>query len=399
MGLLVTTVDTGALSQLWDADVLRGGDSPTSSPTRFILLPSAEHPRLVVPTRPHRAAGVILNALRDKSSLSARARTLAARAALASGVHAIHLPDPEILAVAIEQLPDAEYVYGVHLGPPRANRKPVLVLATVHGDLVAFVKWGIDALTDRLVRNEAAALHVVADLTSVRVPRLLAGGEHRSHPYVIQSPVPTTGPRVGDSAAIVAAQVEVASMGLGSMDGEAALDAVARQWRQRVAAGSEAQQDVAAFAALAKIWVERANDSSLQWGSWHGDWRRTNMAVTASVCSVWDWERFATGIPLGYDALHLYLMSHAASVRNLHSLPSDLFDNAARLLRPFGVRERSVAELTAAGYLLELAGRYLDDNQSLAGARLGSVQDWLLPSLTSRLTPHNSCQLGRGVGQ
>jgi hypothetical protein len=31
------------------------------------------------------------------------------------------------------------------------------------------------------------------------------------------------------------------------------------------------------------------------------------------------------------------------------------------------------------GYLLELASRYLDDDQLGAGARLGDVQRWLLP--------------------
>ena len=395
----MSTVETSALSQLWDADVLRGGHDHTASSSSFLLLPSAEHPRLVVPTRPHQAAGVILKALRDRSSFSARARTAAVRAALASGIGAVHLPDPDILAVAINQLPGAEYVYGVHLGPPRANRKPVLVLATEQGELVAFVKWGIDPLTDRLVRNEADALPSVADLTSVRVPRLLAVGEHESHPYVIQTPVPTQGPSPGDAAAVVAAQVEVASVGLASIDHREALEAVAQQWRQRVATASQAQEDVAAFAGLAMLWVEQASSESLQWGSWHGDWRRTNMAVTASGCSIWDWERFATGVPLGYDALHLFLTSHAASVHELNSLPSDLFDNAARLLRPFGIRDRVLAELTAAGYLLELAGRYLDDNQSQAGARLGSVAVWLLPFLSTQLAQNGSCHSDRGVGE
>jgi hypothetical protein len=302
------------------------------------------------------------------------------------------------LAIAIAQLPDSEYVYGVHLGPPRANRKPVLVLATEQGELVAFVKWGVDALTDQLVRNEADALETVADLTAVRVPRLIAVGEHQSHPYIIQTPVSTGDSTLGNEAAVVAAQIEVASVGLESIDSDAMLDAVAKQWRQRVAKAPAAQEDVAVFAGLVELWVEQARGESLQWGSWHGDWRRTNMAVTPSGCSVWDWERFATGVPLGYDALHLFLMSHAASVRDLQTLPSDVFDNAARLLRPFGVRHRAEAELTAAGYLLELAGRYLDDNQSQSGARLGSVGDWLLPYLSRQLVERGSRRSGRGEG-
>ena len=156
---------------------------------------------------------------------------------------------------------------------------------------------------------------------------------------------------------------------------------------------------MAAFAGLAQTWVEQAKTTPMTWGSWHGDWRRTNMAVGASGCSVWDWERFATGVPVGYDALHLFLMSRSSSVHDLTSLPADLFDNAERLLRPFGVSGRAESELTAAGYLLELAGRYLDDNQSRTGARLGSVGDWLLPFLSTKLKNRRSHDSGRGVSQ
>jgi hypothetical protein len=56
-------------------------------------------------------------------------------------------------------------------------------------------------------------------------------------------------------------------------------------------------------------------------------------------------------------------------------------ENAPRLLRPFGVTARDDVELTVGAYLLELAGRYLDDDQAGAGARLGDVGDWLLPTL------------------
>jgi hypothetical protein len=318
---------------------------------------------------------------------------------LVSGAHAVELPDPELLAVAIGQLPKAEYAYGVHLGPSRANRKPVLVLATTRGELTAFVKWGINPLTDRLVRNEAAALPLVADLASVSAPRLLAVGEHQSHPYVIQTPVPTKSHGLRGEAAVAAAQVEVASVGLGWTDPEAALDQVVEQWRQRADAAAPADDHVASFAELAMLWAERASADSLQWGSWHGDWRRTNMAVTSSGCSVWDWERFATGVPLGYDALHLFLMTQTKSVHDLTTLPFDLLHNAARLLRPFGVRGRATAELTVLGYLLELAGRYLDDDQSQTGARLGSVGEWLLPFLSTQLAQPSSRRSARGVGE
>lgn len=382
----MTALDVDALSQLWRIEDLEPDRESAVSRRPFLMLPSPDHPRLVVPTGPRRAAGVIVGALRDGSSTRSRAKNLAVRAALATGARRTQLPDPELLAIVMKHLPHDDYVYGVHLGPPRANRKPVLALATTSGELVAFVKCGLNPLTDRLVRTETSALPAVANLPSLSAPRLLGHGEHRAHPYLVQSPVPTHRRRLRvDAASAVAAQVEVASIGLGTIEG-AALGAVADRWEERIATTAAADQVVSTFAELAYRWVSLAGKRSLQWGSWHGDWRRTNMAVTASGCSVWDWERFATGVPVGYDALHLFLTSRAPSVHDLTSLPGDVFDNAERLLRPFDVANRADAELTTLGYLLELAGRYLDDNQSLAGARLGAVQEWLLPCLSTKLT-------------
>lgn len=380
----MTRSETEALSELWSVEELKGGLE--AGPTRrFLILPSPDKPRLVLPTRPHRAAGAILKALRDKSSMGARGRSLAVRAALATNTGGTQLPDPGLVEVAKEHLPDRDYAYGVHLGPPRANRKPVLALATPDGDLVAFVKLGVGSLTDRLVRAESVALGAVSHLETVHVPRLIAAGDYRSHPYVIQSPVPTDRPSRTNLAAVIAAQVEVASVGQSSINEEAAIAATVDQWRRRAHDAAAIDRGVAAFAHLAERWAEQVRQMPVVWGSWHGDWRPTNMAVTASGCSVWDWERFATGVPVGYDALHLFLVSHASSCRNLTSLPADLFDNAQRLLRPFGVSTREVAEVTATGYLLELAGRYLDDDQAGSGARLGSVREWLLPYLTTLL--------------
>jgi hypothetical protein len=323
--------------------------------------------------------------------------TAVARAAITTGARGVSLLDPDLLGVVTGSLPDDEYVYGVHLGPPRANRKPVLALATARGDLVAFVKYGVDELTDRLVLREANALTKLSALTSVQVPHVLGTGEHRGHPFVIVSPVSTT-TRHADPRAVALAQVEVASVGRETIDVHLALDTTAQQWRKRAAECAEVSADVTvAFNDLAQRWVRQMRETTLPWGSWHGDWRRTNMAVTADGCSVWDWERFATGVPAGYDALHLHLTSRAPAVRDLTSLPVDLYDNAARLLRPFGVQTQADVERVTAGYLLELAGRYIDDDQTHAGARLGSVSEWLLPHLSRMLPQQAVGDTGRGV--
>jgi hypothetical protein len=50
-------------------------------------------------------------------------------------------------------------------------------------------------------------------------------------------------------------------------------------------------------------------------------------------------------------------------------------------LGPLGVRP-GVAVFVAALYLIEIATRYLHDKAEEAGAKLGDVGDWLLPTLS-----------------
>lgn len=350
-------------------------DDPERPTRPYLVAPSLDDPRLVLPTRPHRAAREILHALRDSSSSRARARTAVLRAALVTNARATRLPDPPLLGEIVSHLDGEEgaFVAGVHLGPRRANRKPVLAIASDAGTLVAFAKCGVDPLTDRLVTHEAAALNELQGLPGVVVPVLLVSDQHGGHPYIVQTPVPTSQGHA-DPHTVAAAQATVAAVGASSLKASDCTEAIAAQWEQRRATAPE-------FTALADRWIALAVGADLPWGSWHGDWRVTNMAVTDAGCSVWDWERFAMGVPFGYDALHLHLTTRVHSVADLTTLASDLRDNASRLLQPFGITERQHVELVTTGYLLELAGRYLDDDQERSGARLGAVYRWLLPHL------------------
>lgn len=375
---------TDGLQPLW-------GPGQTGRTRAFLVIPSVDDPRLVVPTGRGRAAATVLHALRDGSTARARARSWAIRGAALLGARATALPDPALLAAVAGHLgfagsPD-DLVYGVHLGPRRANRKPVLAVAAPDGELLAIAKWGMNPLTDRLVAHEGEALQQLTSLpatSGVRIPSLIGSGALDGHPYVVQSPVPTSGAGRWSLERATAAQVAVATSG-GHGDAQDYLDRFARAWRRRGAAAADDREPAPSFAALARTWLDRVGQMALAHGRWHGDWRRTNMALTPAGCAVWDWERFDSGVPLGYDALHLYLTGRAGAVRDLDGLAAHLFEQAPRLLRPFGVDDRDGAELVTSGYLLELAGRYLDDRQSTAGAPLGDVGGWLLPHLRTVL--------------
>jgi hypothetical protein len=124
------------------------------------------------------------------------------------------------------------------------------------------------------------------------------------------------------------------------------------------------------------------------WGSWHGDWTPWNCSSRrGGGVLVWDWERFAHGVPRGYDALHYELMRRLDGVQNPRPAhAAALVADAPRLLRPFGggaAADGRQARLVAVLYLAELARRYLRDDQEATGNRLARVHEWILPAIAT----------------
>jgi hypothetical protein len=147
------------------------------------------------------------------------------------------------------------------------------------------------------------------------------------------------------------------------------------------AAGGGTQQS-ALRSALADL-ESVAGSTTQRFGSWHGDWTPWNMASTAQGLLVWDWERFTTPAPTGFDALHCWLQAEVVGNRREPAGAANAcVQRAPALLEPFGVA-RQEARLTALLYLADLSVRYLADRQEQAGAALGAPRRWLLPALTA----------------
>ncbi|MCB0909088.1 MAG: hypothetical protein KDB63_18435, partial [Nocardioidaceae bacterium] len=156
----------------------------------YLCLPSVDQPQLLVPLAP---AGSDL-------VLERRSRTLPARAAkqlVAAGlrVHVLDRLPVRRLTLADPALTDLVAWLGgrpgdrlgVLVGPPRANRKPVLRLLAGNGTTTAFAKLGATPVAADLVRREAAALARIADngWTTLRAPRLLKAGRWRGREVVV----------------------------------------------------------------------------------------------------------------------------------------------------------------------------------------------------------------------
>lgn len=356
----------------------------------FLVLPSERRVTLLIPSQPRSAAA---GALRNyKASGGTRERLqfsalgLAARTGLAEVLpHRIRIePGPNAqsgdIAGYLRAALRTELVVSLHIGPPRANRKPVLQALTPGGTIIGFVKVGVDALTCELVRAEAAALAFLSDarLTYLQVPELLHHGQWRGHEILVQRAFTAA------RAACAGPQLSAAMTELARVRGVSCLPAAQSPYWRRLRSRLQDldQRELAEPLLRALDWLEPgARAISLRFGSWHGDWTPWNMTMSQRGALVWDWERFETGVPVGYDAIHYYLQGAMVRAGTPPTTAAEAaVAGAAAILAPLGVSPED-SRLVATLYLVEIATRYLHDGQAEAGARLARIDTWLLPVL------------------
>ncbi len=269
---------------------------------------------------------------------------------------------------------------GVHLGPPRANRKPVLTLVTGTGEIVAFAKLGVDVLTDQLVAREAQTLRELPRPTPhpLVVPTLLHRGRWRGHELMVMSPVAIPRrPRDPDPASLVAAVRAVFTLGC---ERAVPIDEAVDRLRASLTRHRLSSPDMDAVVQLLDTVGTLSDDSDLvRLGPAHGDFAPGNLiAGSAEPLCLIDWERFEScGVPYGSDLLH-FEFRRALDLKgsSFAGAARSIVTAAPRLLRPLAV-ERRAAYATVGLYLARIAGRYLVDGQAGPGRRLGPVAPWL----------------------
>ena len=273
----------------------------------------------------------------------------------------------------------------VYTSPPRANRKPVVQLLDGAGRTFGYAKIGVNPLTRSLVRTEAEALATIGarSLRTLRAPGLLHHGEWRELSVIVQAALAVTSSGPVPDDRLSAAMVEV-SQDASAGDVPAAANPYVDGLRERL--DQVATPRGRWLRSALDAWVSGAGDGDrLRLGAWHGDWTPWNMAFADDVLSVWDWERYESGVPAGYDALHC---SSQAVIMSRAQTPQvaieSLLAAAPGLLVPFGVAGPDAARV-AVLYLIELGARYEGDGQEAAGARLGALESWLLPVIAARL--------------
>jgi hypothetical protein len=366
---------------------------PGTPIAEYVVVPDARRPRLLVPSGSRRVAAAAVRRYAEPQSRTAKLKRDAVVAVLRSGASSVLLrdrirvtgPSEESIDGHLRDALGRDLSVSIHIGPARANRKPVLQLISPGGDTFGFAKLGTGPLTQRLVRAETNALTALgtAGLTKLTVPRVLHAGQWRGLQVLVQSALPVWLPRATlTPRRLVTAMLDIAGC-CGYSSGPLVGSAYWAELRGRLAAVSDRPEGVALTAA-AELIARHAGETMLTYGAWHGDWAPWNMANLADALLVWDWERFARGVPVGFDAVHHELQRRIQGSDDAAGAVEATVRRADELLAPFSV-PGPARELTALLYLVDLAARYLTDRQAEAGARLGVLGTWLLPVLIRRV--------------
>jgi hypothetical protein len=372
---------------------MHGRGAQPRSENEMLIAPSFKVPRLTVPAGNRRAAATAMRAFGHWPTRRARRQRVMlaafARLGLTPWAMAGRLrldPDEPSIDSYLAEIFGQPLITSLALTPRRANRKPVLHLLDARGRSVGWVKIGVDDLTRRLVRHEGAALQALGGTIApnLHAPVVLHRGTWHGLDVLVLSPLPLTRTTMPSSAALRRAMRAVATSTLN--DDAAHPDTYANVLADR--AGEIALRTSAAdhdAVDLLRGILDTARSARSAWdlprGSCHGDWTPWNCGESDGQVYLWDWERCAASVPLGFDSLH-YRMHHAMIRCRVQpaSAARDCLREAPEVLGPWGLRSRD-AELVAVLYLVDIALRYLADDQRAAGGFGGRVEAWIIPAL------------------
>lgn len=392
-GIAVLSLET-VIDTLWPGAQLQLGTigGATNTLGTFVALPSRASPSVLLPVRSRRVTAAVLRAHRAPRTARQRVSqpVMVAFARLGAArllprkltVSAAPGRSTESIQAHLGEILGRHVVVGVHLGPPRANRKPIVQVVDEAGTTHAFTKVGFDDLTRELVQAEGRALsslqsHAFSYLT---VPRVVHIGQWQGKELLVLAPVGTRNTGAAQPNLLQLAMVE-----LSTSDGCTRRELISSAYWQGLRSRIQALAGPQSRALLEAVATIEGTSAGLEvdLGAWHGDWTPWNMALRDDRAVLWDWERFASGVPVGFDALHFELQS---TIRQGQLSPRDavphLGRRAGELLAPFGVRGPQTLAVTVT-YLLEIGARYLHDQQAEAGSRLGNLDAWLIPGLSA----------------
>ncbi len=366
--------DAGVLDAL--RLLLGGGDA-----VRVAALPGPTRPRHLVPLRPGPVAAAALSGRSGDRGLVGRLATGALAAAARAGAGRV-LPAARVVTGAAGPplgawLDDLLGVRGcavaVGVGPPRANRKPVLQVVTPDGTTVAWGKVGWDPLTRGLVGDEADVLDRLGGSlgTAITVPTVLARAPWQGTEVVLTSPLPL-GRRARRPLRPDPELLRAVAGPSGALD----------PWPVATARRLAAVPAVAELAPVLERVADRLVAAGVPGSRWHGDLTPWNVGPVPGGRAVWDWERSAAPVPLGLDAVHAsYAVATLRDGLDVATALTAAAADATASLVALGLPEEAVTAVAAA-YAIELLLRQEGDRAHWTSPALDRTCAALASALT-----------------
>lgn len=299
-----------------ELDWLLGALGPAPDPRRgYLAVPAGERPTALV-LDDRRAVAAYLRLTSGQAGASRRAARALAGAMAGAGVWALRSDDVRlprgagegsgVVAELAGRLGRPDLPHAVLLGTPRANRKPVVVIADDRGRPAAFAKVGWNPLTRRLVDHEASVLKLPARSSLLVRPPVVEHFDHEGREVVMLGDVAggvpwwrRSGVRTTRAAEVARAVHDLGEVTTGPL-AEGPLPASLRKRAAELGRGAAAERAVAL--------VERAVDglatTDVVLGGFHGDLTPWNLRDRGSGVALWDWERFDASGPAGADLVH-----------------------------------------------------------------------------------------------
>lgn len=281
---------------------------------RFVVLPSPEQPRLLVPLGSPRMAAGALTANLGLRRGSDRLRRMALAAAVRSGYYerfgrqlwaGVGSTDETLLEVLRERWTPEVAGLSVGVRDVTPNYKPTFVAVDARGTALGYLKVGWNTATVARLARERAAMEAMADrvVPGLRSPRVLAEVDWNDRTILVIEPLPRKATRFDPAAP---APLHLVREAIGDGGGRTAP-------LEQVLAGRDAappgldDELVALADGYAATLASRFAGVAMPVGVTHGDWVPWNLGRVGATVWAWDWEHSQLdGCPLG-EVAHWYV--------------------------------------------------------------------------------------------
>lgn len=289
----------------WLVSALGGA---TVGPAQAMLArPGRHRAEMLLPLTNRGVAVAALHRPHDGRSLVERLEMALARAAARIGQlgriggDRVDFPPTALVETVSEALGQTGLIPAISLGPPRRNRKPVIMLVAPGGRVDAYVKVGWSPLTRDLVDNEDGWLRRIDGRLAppFAAPVPIARIETGTALAVVTSPLRARWPR--RPRPITPADTVRLARSLGSR----IVRVADLPWLADPRFGEGTDRTEAELRAAVAAVRDRHASVELETGLWHGDLNAWNRVTVAGRIGVVDWEFAGDDRPVGQDDLHI----------------------------------------------------------------------------------------------